>query len=151
MRKHLLKDLDKIIETATRTAFSDLLGPLLEDERKKQDDMAARTKDLDAGDAAEIDEAEEDEEGAEDKKAAAVAAATGKKPEEEEAEVTRLVKEADTVNERIDYEDLPFAFLNIYINSEIKGGSFLDDPEKSFRGFINWYSQRAQKKINNLK
>ena len=71
--------------------------------------------------------------------------------EEEEAEVVRLVKEADTVNERINYEDLPFAFLNIYINSEIKSGSFLDNPEKSFEGFINWYSQRAQKKINNLK
>ena len=56
MRKHLLKDLDKIIETATKSAFSDLLGPLLEDERKKQDDMAARTKDLDAGDATEIDD-----------------------------------------------------------------------------------------------
>ena len=51
MRKHLLKDLDKIIETATKSAFSDLLGPLLEDERKKQDDMSRRTKDLDAGDA----------------------------------------------------------------------------------------------------
>ena len=71
--------------------------------------------------------------------------------EEEEEEVVRLVKEADTVNERINYEDLPFAFLNIYINSEIKSGSFLDNPEKSFEGFINWYSQRAQKKINNLK
>lgn len=71
--------------------------------------------------------------------------------EEEEAEVIRLVKEADTVNERINYEDLPFAFLNIYINSEIKSGSFLDNPEKSFEGFINWYSQRAQKKVNNLK
>ena len=95
MRKHLLKDLDKIIETATKSAFSDLLGPLLEDERKKQDDMAARTKDLDAGDATEIDEAEEDEEGAEDKKAAAVAAATGKKPEEEEAEA--VVPSADDI------------------------------------------------------
>ena len=71
--------------------------------------------------------------------------------EEEEAEVVRLVKEADTVNERINYEDLPFAFLNIYINSEIKSGSFLDNPEKSFEGFVNWYSQRAQNKINKLK
>ena len=94
MRKHLLKDLDKIIETATKSAFSDLLGPLLEDERKKQDDMSRRTKDLDAGDATEIDEAE-DEEGEEDKKAAAVAAATGKKPEEEEAEA--VVPSADDI------------------------------------------------------
>ena len=71
--------------------------------------------------------------------------------EDEEAEVVRLVKESDAVNERINYEDLPFAFLNIYINSEIKEGNFLNNPEESFEGFINWYSQRAQKKINNLK
>jgi len=71
--------------------------------------------------------------------------------EDEESEVIRLVKEADSVNAQINYEELPSAFLNIYINSEIKGGSFLEDPEKSFNGFINWYTQRTQKKINNLK
>mgnify|MGYP003143319761 CR=1 FL=1 len=71
--------------------------------------------------------------------------------EDEEAEIVRLVKEADAVNNEINYDDLPFAFLNIYINSEIKAGSFLEDPAKSFQGFVNWYSQRAQKKINNLK
>tara|TARA_B100001094_G_scaffold227665_1_gene222197 strand:+ start:3676 stop:5754 length:2079 start_codon:yes stop_codon:yes gene_type:complete len=71
--------------------------------------------------------------------------------DEEEAEVIRLVKEADTVNDQINYDDLPFAFLNIYINSEIKSGGFLENPENSYEGFINWYSQRIQKKINNLK
>jgi len=71
--------------------------------------------------------------------------------DDEEAEIVRLVKEADTVNEQINYEELPFALLNIYINSEIKAGSFLDNPDKSFEGFNNWYSQRVQKKINNLK
>ena len=71
--------------------------------------------------------------------------------EEEESEIVQLVKQADSVNEKINYDDLPSAFLNIYINSEIKGGSFLENPEKSFEGFINWYSQRIQKKINNLK
>ena len=30
MRKHLLKDLDKIIETATKSAFSDLLGVIVD-------------------------------------------------------------------------------------------------------------------------
>ena len=71
--------------------------------------------------------------------------------EDEEAEIVRLVNEADDVNEKINYDDLPFAFLNIYINSEIKQGAFLEDPEKSFDGFINWYSGRVNKKINNLK
>jgi len=71
--------------------------------------------------------------------------------EEEEAEVLRLVKAADEVSGSINYDDLPSAFLNIYINSEIKKGNFLEDADKSFQGFINWYSQRVQKKINNLK
>ena len=71
--------------------------------------------------------------------------------DDEEAEVIRLVKEADAVNGQINYDDLPFAFLNIYINSEIKSGSFLENPEKSFEGFVNWYSGRVQKKINKLK
>ena len=71
--------------------------------------------------------------------------------DEEEAEITRLVKAADEVNSSINYDDLPSAFLNIYINSEIKKGSFLEDADKSFQGFINWYSQRVQKKINSLK
>ena len=71
--------------------------------------------------------------------------------EEEEAAILGLVKQADSVNEKINYDDLPSAFLNIYINSEIKSGSFLENPEKSFEGFVNWYSQRVQKKINSLK
>ena len=71
--------------------------------------------------------------------------------EDEEAIITRLVTEADEVNERINYEDLPSSLLNIYINSEIKEGNFLEDPESSYEGFLNWYSQRSQKKINNLK
>ena len=71
--------------------------------------------------------------------------------DEEEAEIMRLVKAADEVNSSINYDDLPSAFLNIYINSEIKSGNFLEDAGASFEGFINWYSQRVQKKINNLK
>jgi len=71
--------------------------------------------------------------------------------DDEEGEIVRLVKEADDVNGQINYDDLPFSLLNIYINSEIKAGSFLDDPEKSFNGFNNWYSGRVQNKINKLK
>ena len=71
--------------------------------------------------------------------------------DEEETSIASLVKSADEVNSSTNYDDLPSAFLNIYINSEIKGGSFLEDPEKSFKGFVNWYSQRVQKKISTLK
>lgn len=71
--------------------------------------------------------------------------------ESEESKILSLVQQSDSVNENIDYSDLPSDLLNIYINSEIKSGSFLEDPEKSFDGFVNWFSQRLQKRINNLK
>ena len=41
--------------------------------------------------------------------------------------------------------------LNIYINSEIKGGEFLEDPTRSFEGFLKWYSLRLEKRIDTLK
>ena len=71
--------------------------------------------------------------------------------EDEEARVKELVAAADQVNEKIDYDDLPMDLLNIYINSEIKGGEFLEDPEKSFLGFKRWYSGRLEKRIDKLK
>ena len=71
--------------------------------------------------------------------------------EDEEAKVKELVSAADQVNEKIDYDDLPMDLLNIYINSEIKGGQFLEDPAKSFLGFKRWYSGRLEKRIDKLK
>ena len=71
--------------------------------------------------------------------------------EDEEAKVKELVAAADQVNEKIDYDDLPMDLLNIYINSEIKGGQFLEDPEKSFLSFKRWYSGRLEKRIDKLK
>ena len=71
--------------------------------------------------------------------------------EDEEAKVKELVAAADQVNEKIDYDDLPMDLLNIYINSEIKGGEFLEDPAKSFLGFKRWYSGRLEKRIDKLK
>ena len=71
--------------------------------------------------------------------------------EDEEAKVKELVAAADQVNGNINYDDLPMDLLNIYINSEIKGGQFLEDPEKSFLGFKEWYSGRLQTRIDSLK
>ena len=71
--------------------------------------------------------------------------------ENEERRIISLVEKADAENKKIDYNDLPSDLLNIYINSEIKAGQFLEDPENSFAGFINWYSSRLDKKINSLK
>ena len=71
--------------------------------------------------------------------------------EDEELKVKKLVSAADQINKKIDYDDLPMDLLNIYINSEIKGGQFLEDPEKSFLGFKRWYSGRLEKRIDKLK
>jgi hypothetical protein len=71
--------------------------------------------------------------------------------EDEETKVKELVSAADQINEKIDYDNLPMDLLNIYINSEIKGGQFLEDPEKSFLGFKRWYSGRLEKRIDKLK
>jgi len=71
--------------------------------------------------------------------------------ENEERRIISLVKKSDVVNGKIDYNDLPTAMLNIYINSEIKGGQFLENPESSFEGFVNWYTTRSEAAINKLK
>jgi len=69
----------------------------------------------------------------------------------EEERVINLVKQADQVNQEITYDDLPMDLLNIYINSEIKGGEFLESPEKSFQGFLNWYDAKLETRIDKLK
>ena len=71
--------------------------------------------------------------------------------DDEEERVRELVNQSDTINGDINYDDLPSDLLNIYINSEIKSGKFLDNPEESFQGFLNWYSSRIEKKIDKLK
>jgi hypothetical protein len=71
--------------------------------------------------------------------------------QEEEERVISLVKNADIVNESINYSDLPMAMLNIYINSEIKAAEFIEDPERSFDGFASWYTARSDTAIEKLK
>jgi cytidyltransferase-like protein len=71
--------------------------------------------------------------------------------EEEESQVVSLVRESDSLNEKINYEGLPLALLNIYINSEIKTGQFLEDPQVSLEGFKSWFAGRIEKRINSLK
>ena len=71
--------------------------------------------------------------------------------ENEERRVLSLVKQADAINNKISYDNLPSAFLNIYINKEIKGGEFLDDPQASFDQFVIWFTGRAEDAISKLK
>ena len=85
--------------------------------------------------------------------------------ENEERKVISLVEEADMVNKQINYDPLvaplpgeeklknpksTMYLLNIYINREIAINQFLENPESSFEGFINWYTKRSEAAINKL-
>ena len=69
--------------------------------------------------------------------------------DQEEKFVLQKINEADSIN--VDYINLPLKNLNIYINSEIKQGEFLNDPSKSFERFKNWYQQAIDKGIAKVK
>jgi len=71
--------------------------------------------------------------------------------DDDEERVVTLVTQADAVNSKINYENLPLAKMNIYLNSEIRGGAFADDAEGSYQGFLNWNQNRLDKRINKLK
>ncbi len=71
--------------------------------------------------------------------------------DEEESAVRSLIKQADTGNNKIDYNGVPSDFLNIYINNEIRQGQFLENPKESYEGFLSWYQSRIEKKIDSLK
>jgi len=71
--------------------------------------------------------------------------------EDEAAKVTDLVQQADAINGSINYDELPSEFLNIYINSEVRSGQFLDNPENSFENFKLWYQAKVEKRVDGLK
>lgn len=67
----------------------------------------------------------------------------------EAKEVQSLIKQADTI--KVNYDELPSAELNIYLNSEIKTGEFVSNPALSFDKFTNWMQSRIDKKVEKLK
>jgi hypothetical protein len=76
---------------------------------------------------------------------------------EEEAFVLEKIKEADSIN--VDYDNLPDELssraktnlLNTYLNSEVRIGEFINDPNKSFERFKNWYQLAVDKSIEKVK
>ena len=52
---------------------------------------------------------------------------------------------------KVNYEELPSSFLNIYINSEIRVGEFLKDPLTSYNNFLTWFQGKMDKKMEKLK
>ena len=75
----------------------------------------------------------------------------------EEEFVLEKIKEADSLN--VDYDNLPDEIssraktnlLNTYLNSEVRIGEFITDPNKSFERFKNWYQQAVDKSIEKVK
>ena len=68
--------------------------------------------------------------------------------EDEAKQVRDLIKTADML--KVNYSDLPVAELNIYGNTEIKKGTFFDNPEKSYDDFYDWYFERGNTAINKV-
>jgi hypothetical protein len=68
---------------------------------------------------------------------------------QEEDFVLEKIKEADSVN--VDYTNLPLKALNTYLNSEIRQGEVISDPNKSFERFKNWYQRAVDKSIEKVK
>lgn len=53
-----------------------------------------------------------------------------------------------------DWTALPnnfYVLANTYINTLIRQGKFVEDPEETFNGFIEWYNSRMDKEIKKLK
>jgi hypothetical protein len=53
-----------------------------------------------------------------------------------------------------DWVDLPdnfYTLANTYINTLIRQGKFVENPEETFNGFIEWYNGRLDKEIEKLK
>ena len=69
--------------------------------------------------------------------------------DDEVKQVKDLIKTADSI--KVDYKDLPSDLLNPYINTEIREGKFLNDPEESYRNFIEWYTTRIKKEVDKRK
>ena len=67
----------------------------------------------------------------------------------EAKEVQSLIKKADSI--KINYDNLPAADLNRYLNNEIRAGQFVNNPKVSFKAFQKWFQSKIDKKVAKLK
>ena len=70
---------------------------------------------------------------------------------DEAKQIKDLIKTADGI--KVNFKPLTkyLPLINIYLNSEIREGSFIEDPEGSFKRFLQWTANRNQKAIDKLK
>jgi hypothetical protein len=68
---------------------------------------------------------------------------------DEAKQVALLIKQADSI--KVNYDNLPSADLNIYLNNEIRSGQFVNNPKVSFKAFQKWYQIKIDKRVAKLK
>tara|TARA_R110001583_G_scaffold75504_1_gene207870 strand:- start:1801 stop:3024 length:1224 start_codon:yes stop_codon:yes gene_type:complete len=71
--------------------------------------------------------------------------------EDEAKQVKDLIKTADGIKINFNPITKYLPLINIYLNSEIREGSFIEDPEGSFKRFLQWTTNRNNKAIDKLK
>ena len=68
---------------------------------------------------------------------------------DEAKQVKDYIKTADSI--KVNYKNIPSDLLNIYINTEIREGKFLENPEESYNNLITWFKSRMSKEIDKRK
>jgi hypothetical protein len=73
---------------------------------------------------------------------------------DESAKFESLIDASLTAGNRIKWDEIPdnvYVFLNTFINSLIRQGKFVENPQEEFNNFINWVTTKGQKTVNDLK
>jgi|14BtaG_2_1085337.scaffolds.fasta_scaffold07180_5 hypothetical protein len=69
---------------------------------------------------------------------------------DEAKQVKNLIKTADSIKVKFGPLTKFLPLLNIYLNTEIRKGAFIEDPEGSFKNFYQWLSNRNETAIKKL-
>ena len=69
---------------------------------------------------------------------------------DEAKQVKNLIKTADGIKVKFGPLTKFLPLVNIYLNTEIRKGSFIEDPEGSFKNFYQWLSNRNETAIKKL-
>ena len=64
---------------------------------------------------------------------------------DEAKQIRDIAKTADSI--KVNYKELPLDLINVYANTEIREGKFLEDAESSYSSFIDWMKGRMEKEI----
>ncbi len=74
--------------------------------------------------------------------------------DDEKNKIEELLNSVQKASGVTDWLALPnnfYTLANTYINTLIRQGKFVEDPEEAYNGFIEWYNTRMDKEIEKLK